>query len=94
MDSSHACVMRHATLNFFILPFLPGMISAELPSTHIGWLTLPIQTMPKNPSLLVENSWAFYTAVPAQYYLQMCCMTGLCLLCYDEKQKAVKITGD
>ena len=27
------------------LPSLPGMVKAELPGTHVGWLVLPIQTL-------------------------------------------------
>ena len=42
------------------LPSLPGMIKAELPGTHIGWLVLPIQTLPNSPSSLMENYWAFF----------------------------------
>ena len=41
------------------LPSLPGMIKAELPGNHIGWLVLPIQALPNSPSSLMENHWAF-----------------------------------
>ena len=36
------------------LPSLPGMVKAELPGTHIGWLVLPIQTLPNSSSSLME----------------------------------------
>ena len=42
------------------LPSLPGMVKAELPGTHIGWLVFPIQTLPNSPSSLMENCWAFF----------------------------------
>ena len=42
------------------LPSLPGMVKAELQGTHIGWLVLPIQTLPNSPSSLMENCWAFF----------------------------------
>ena len=41
------------------LPSLPGMVKAELPGTHLGWLVLPIQILPNSPSSLMENYWAF-----------------------------------
>ena len=34
---------------FVFLPSLPGMGKAELPGTHIGWMVLPIQTLPNSP---------------------------------------------
>ena len=42
-----------------LLPSLPGIIMAELPGTHIGWLVLAIQTLPNSPSSLMENCWFF-----------------------------------
>ena len=42
------------------LPRMPGMVKAELPDTHIGWLVLPIETLPYSPSTLMENCWAFF----------------------------------
>ena len=42
------------------LPSLPGMVKAELPATHIGWLVLPLQTLPNSPSSLMESYLAFF----------------------------------
>ena len=42
------------------LPSLPRMVKAELPGTHIGWLALPIKTLPNSPSSLMLKFWAFY----------------------------------
>ena len=42
------------------LPSLTGMVKAELPGTHIGWLALPIKTLPNNPSSLMVKFWAFF----------------------------------
>ena len=47
-----------ATLVF--LPSLPGMVKAELPGTHIGWLALPMKTLPNSPSSMMVKSWAFF----------------------------------
>ena len=41
------------------LPSLPGMVKAEFPATHIGWLVLPTQTLPNSLYSLMENCWAF-----------------------------------
>ena len=41
------------------LPSLPGMVKAELPGTHIGWLVLPIKTLANSPSSLMEYCRAF-----------------------------------
>ena len=75
------------------LPSLPGMEKAELPGTHIGWLVLPIQTLPSSPSSLMENCWAF---------LYCCCcpvvliniLSGFHLLCCGGIHKAGKIGAD
>ena len=45
---------------FVFLPSLPGMVKTELPGRHIGWLVLPIQTLPNSSSSLIENCWAFF----------------------------------
>ena len=37
------------------LPSLPGMVMAELQGTHIGWLVLPIQTLPNSSSSLMKK---------------------------------------
>ena len=41
------------------LSSLPGMVKVELPATHIGWLVLPVQTLPKSPFSLMESCWVF-----------------------------------
>ena len=46
-------------LVFFALYVYPGMVMATLPGTHMGWWALPTQTLPKNPSLVLEDSWFF-----------------------------------
>ena len=38
-----------------LLPSLSGMVKAELPGTHIGWLVLPIQTLSNSPSSLIQK---------------------------------------
>ena len=46
-------------------PSLPGIIKAELPGIHKGWLVLPIQTLPNSPSSLMENCLAYFYNVAA-----------------------------
>ena len=48
------------------LSSLPRMVKADLLGTHIGWLVLPIQTLPNSPSSLMDNCWVFYTFAALQ----------------------------